>query len=336
MRNPLKSLFKLRRILPLSFGLMTLLSINACAQDEKKRPQILVSIQPIALLVRDLVGDQADVHTLLPSGASPHHFQLKVSDRKRLLEADTLIWVGEDMERFLEKVANQRVERNQTVIELMAVAGLEWPQNPGEETREPVNPSEHKKHGGEDTHHDDLHQSEHNHSHNHAHGVDPHLWLNPANVQRVWLALAAQLSEQFPQLSDTINANLSGQTASLLEVTSEVEAAYKAVTRGYYVYHDGVGHFAAANSLNQLAALTQVPDDAISAKHLHALSQKGKNAACLIADWSEVQQASKYAARLALRVTEVDVLATQTAYSSFNAYYRNFAKQFEGCFILAQ
>lgn len=246
----------------LSITLLAFLGGSAWAQSDVKRPQILVSIQPIALLVRDLVGDQADVHTLLPGGSSPHHFQLKVSDRKRLLEADTLIWVSEDLERFLEKVANQRATNQQAVIELVAIDGLEWPQMASVEAPEQGHGSDHQEHHQEQDHND----------HHHAHGVDPHLWLSPANVQRVWHALAQQLGEQFPHLITTINNRLASQTQALQQASSATEAAFAGVTQGYYVYHDGVAHFAKANNLDQLGALTQVPDEAISAKHLRELN----------------------------------------------------------------
>ncbi|WGO98495.1 zinc ABC transporter substrate-binding protein [Saccharophagus degradans] len=326
MNYLLKSLLKQHSFLYLSITLLAFLGGSAWAQSDVKRPQILVSIQPIALLVRDLVGDQADVHTLLPGGSSPHHFQLKVSDRKRLLEADTLIWVGEDLERFLEKVANQRATNQQAVIELVAIEGLEWPQMASVEAPEQGHGSDHQEHHQEHDHND----------HHHAHGVDPHLWLSPANVQRVWHALAQQLGEQFPHLITTINNRLASQTQALQQASSATETAFAGVTQGYYVYHDGVAHFAKANNLDQLGALTQVPDEAISAKHLRELNHNASNAACLIADWSEVQQASKYGKRLGLRVATVDVLATQTAYTSYNDYYTKFAKQFQGCFILTQ
>lgn len=322
-------------------------------------PTILVSIEPIALIVKDLVGESAHVQTLLSAGASPHHFQLKVSDRKNLLQADMLIWVGEDMERFLEKVADQRIANGQAVLELMAVKGLIWPGEPAQATlphegeqhgashngASHNGPSHHRHsqhasqddHSSESTHHD-------HHGHNHAHGVDPHLWLNPANVQGVARAIAHELGLQFPPLKKTVLEGLAVFEQEIAAADEQSQTLFSGVqTAGshksklsYYVFHDGVGHFAAANGLEQMGALTQVPDESISAKHLRELSLQAKGARCLIADWSEQSQASKYAHRLSLPLVVVDGLATQQAYPRFASYYIKFAERFSACFIMPQ
>lgn len=292
--------------------LLVLLCSNLARADDSARPTILVSIPPIALMVKDLVGEGAEVKTLLSKGASPHHFQLKVSDRKQLLQAELLIWVGEDMERFIEKLAKQRVDSGLAVFELMAVEGLEWP-------NAPEAPKPHKTSS---------------HGHDHAHGVDPHLWLHPENVVQVWQSLASRLTQQFPGLAAPIAENLEREVAVLRQASARVKGLFEGVQKGYFVYHNGVGHFAKANQLVQLAALTEVPDEAISARHLRELSQSSRQAACLIADWAEERQANKYAKRLNLPLVLVDGIASSQSYRNFADYYTQFALSFNACFIM--
>ena len=131
--------------------------------------KVVTSIKPLALLTKLALGDIADVHTLVPTGASPHDYALKVSDRRALAEADLVVWVGPQMERFLERVVDQLPAKQ--VVTLEQLPGLVWPDE--------VQNGHHHHH---DNHHHDDHGSR-----------DLHLWLNPDNGLRVVEALAVRM-----------------------------------------------------------------------------------------------------------------------------------------------
>ncbi len=65
---------------------------------------IVTTIKPLALIVNDIAGPRANVDVLLPTNASPHDYALKPSDIKKLKTADMVVWVGPELELFLEKV----------------------------------------------------------------------------------------------------------------------------------------------------------------------------------------------------------------------------------------
>lgn len=99
---------------------------------------------------------------LLPDGASEHDYSLRPSDVKRLQNADLVVWIGPEMEAFMQKSASKVPPQKQvTIAELAGVKPLLMK--------------------GAD---DDDHESDHDHANSekgddhHHHGeYNMHLWL---------------------------------------------------------------------------------------------------------------------------------------------------------------
>jgi len=70
---------------------------------EGEKPVVLASIEPLAKIARELLGDQAKVDVLLPAGANPHQYALKISDLGRIKSASLLIWNGPALEPYLQR-----------------------------------------------------------------------------------------------------------------------------------------------------------------------------------------------------------------------------------------
>ncbi|WP_299980307.1 metal ABC transporter substrate-binding protein [uncultured Pseudoteredinibacter sp.] len=68
-----------------------------------EKPVVLASIEPLAKIARELLGDRADVEVLLPAGANPHQYALKISDLGRIKSASLLIWNGPALEPYLQR-----------------------------------------------------------------------------------------------------------------------------------------------------------------------------------------------------------------------------------------
>jgi len=144
-----------------SLGTATLLitlalgSLSAQAQPRT----VVASILPIHSLVAGLVGDVHTVEVLLPASASPHGYAMRPSEAQRLQDADLLVWVGPDLETFLERPLSAP-RPGRTVISLLN--DLELTLLPGREG------------GLWETHdHDHGHGHGHTTSH-HGHAADDH------------------------------------------------------------------------------------------------------------------------------------------------------------------
>lgn len=81
------------------------------------RLQIVTTIKPVQLLVMAIVGDEQSVEVLLDPRMSPHDYQLRPSERKKLDRADLVFWVGPSMETFMMPVLSA-LDRRVTIVTL--------------------------------------------------------------------------------------------------------------------------------------------------------------------------------------------------------------------------
>lgn len=118
------------RVIALIFT--TMFSFNASANGDY---QVLASIRPLALIVQDIVKlaeleNSVSVDTLLQRGQSAHHYAVKLSDIQRIKSANLLVWVGPQLEHFLEKPITQYRSSNSlafsTVVEPDSEDSHQW------------------------------------------------------------------------------------------------------------------------------------------------------------------------------------------------------------------
>ena len=207
-------------------------------------PTVLASIQPLALLAQQVVGEHGSVDVLLPGQTSPHDYALSVSDRQSLVSADIVLWVGEALERFLSKPIRQR---DKHVITAMALEGIQWPEE-----------------GGNAHHHD---------GHDHG-GHDPHLWLNPLNHLPIIDALVAELSRLAPAYTAYYQRNGNVLKTELIALDQRLlRETQRANGAAFVVAHPAYTHFVARYQLPQLDYVASTPERRAGAKHLYRLRQ---------------------------------------------------------------
>ncbi len=194
-----------------------------------EKPVVIASIKPLAMITAAVGGEDVRVETLLPPSRSPHDYALRFSDRKRLLAADLVVWVGPMLEFQLDKMLSVSASAV-PVIALADLDGLSWPE------------------AESDAGHDDA---DHDHS-----GRDPHIWLNPENAVLMARAIAEKLVEVAPVLADEIAANLQKFEQDVAK-NSDIsrKSLEKVKADGFVVVHDGFRHWVDYYQLNQLAAL---------------------------------------------------------------------------------
>lgn len=83
-------------------GLLPACSSSAPAKTA--RPNIVVTYSVLGSVVADLVGDEADVTTLIPDGQDPHDFQPSARDIEAINNADIVVSNGLDFEEGLLEV----------------------------------------------------------------------------------------------------------------------------------------------------------------------------------------------------------------------------------------
>ncbi len=274
--------------------IFTLIAALSVAINASGKPEVLASIRPLQLIVNDLAGEWVESGVLVEGAGSPHHFAMRISDRKKIEQADLVVWIGPALERFFDDVLEGK--NRLTFTEL---PGLSWPV---------------EQHG----------------DHDHP-GADPHVWLSLDNVAIFAKALTGRLVEIRPDLDEELNANLNAFNRRLAGLRIKADKAFENSEGSFAVYHDGFRHFTKAHHLDQAAALTLVPEEQISAKRLAQLKAELQQAKCLIVDKSELHTAERYAQVLELPLVQVDLLAADSAVGSYVDYYQSVANSFASC-----
>lgn len=93
----------LRRALAAAMA-AALLALTGCAEGAASdRPLVVVTTNILGDVVSHLVGDEADVLTLMRPGADPHSFEISAAEAARMRSADLLVANGLGLEEGLQQ-----------------------------------------------------------------------------------------------------------------------------------------------------------------------------------------------------------------------------------------
>ncbi len=271
---------------------------------------VVSSIAPLGLLVNDLSPEPENSSVLITGMQTPHSQSLRLVDLKRIREASLFIWVGPRFESEFGSGISKYLSKDRE-LRLSDIPSLK--QKLDEST----------SHAG------------------HTHARDAHLWLSYENSIIIAREIVKRLTLVYPNEREQMQLKLH-QLISQLEndrlIIKDRFTKYKGHNFG--VYHDGYGELVDEFELAQIAHVTLVPDEQISLQQLVLLKNQLRDAACLLADIRELEQAKKIGARLDLKVIEIDLLAnqliaTQTERNTFAypKYLTSLMGSFEKCLI---
>lgn len=151
----------------------------SCGKERERTAgpvRAVVTIAPLAGLVRPLLPPEAEVRVLIPPGRSEHGYELSPGDLRALADADLVVYIGLGLEAQVERALKTSPITRRRVVEFASSVGIE---------------SDH------DHHHD------HDHHDHHDHGpIDPHLWLDPGLVEAFIPALARGAADACSRAGD--------------------------------------------------------------------------------------------------------------------------------------
>ncbi|WP_112123138.1 zinc ABC transporter substrate-binding protein ZnuA [Haemophilus influenzae] len=244
---------------------------------------VLASVKPLGFIVSSIADGVTGTQVLVPAGASPHDYNLKLSDIQKVKSADLVVWIGEDIDSFLDKPISQ-IERKK-VITIADLADVK-----------PLLSKAHHEHFHEDGDHDHDHKHEHKHDHKHDHDhkhehkhdhehhdhdhhegltTNWHVWYSPAISKIVAQKVADKLTAQFPDKKALIAQNLSDFNRTLAEQSEKItEQLANVKDKGFYVFHDAYGYFNDAYGLKQTGYFTINPLVAPGAKTLAHIKEE--------------------------------------------------------------
>ena len=258
---------------------LSIFSFNSIVSADVK---VVTSIKPIHSLAAYVMDGVGKPNVIVDGYNSPHGFSLKPSHAKMIENADLIIWVGEDLEAFLEKPLDS-IAKKAKKVELMNLKGIKKLKFREKNIFEGHDDHGHKKdkhddhghkkdkhddHGHKKDKHDDHGHKEHkehghkedkhdDHGHEgHAHGEhDPHIWLDPMNAR----VIIKEITNQLVKLDST---NAAKYKANSKDAIADIDALTKSIKKDLnknsrvVVFHDAYQYFENRFGIKVLGALT--------------------------------------------------------------------------------
>ncbi len=278
---------------PLFLVLTALLTYSASAQAL----DVVTSIKPLQLLTQDLIAADDRVTLLLPTTASPHDYQMRPSDMRKLQQADLFLWIGPQMERFLTRPLASAVAPHKRLAlldtpELSLRYGghqhddheAQGHEAQGHEVQDPDEQGHHEPHHHEKSHSE---QAVENAATQDPASLDPHIWLSPSNAAKMARHISAALQRLNPSQTEHYQQNLARFLVRLQQADAAIQANIEPLRgQGYVVFHDAFGYFEQHVGLAHLAAFTPSPERRPGAQQIDRIRQvlQSHRATCLFTE----------------------------------------------------
>ncbi|NTE86319.1 zinc ABC transporter substrate-binding protein ZnuA [Agrobacterium rubi] len=274
-------------------SIVTLLLASAAmiaSSNAMAAPNVVVSIKPIHSLVAAIMQGVAEPELIVDGGASPHTYSLKPSNARAIEGADVVFWVGDGLEKFLEKPLHSLAGKA-TVVELDDAKGLEkLPFREGGPF-EGHDHGEHEGHdhaaeAGSDHNHDDAHKHEDGHDHEEGE-YDMHLWLDPANAKAMAVEIEKTLMTVDPANAKTYQENTKTLVDNLDVLDKEIaETVAPIKDKPFVVFHDAYQYFEHHYGVKTAGSITVSPESIPGAERIKQIHAKVKelNATCVFAE----------------------------------------------------
>ena len=283
---------------------------------------VVASLKPLGFIASAIADGVTDTQVLLPDGASEHDYSLRPSDVKRLQGADLVVWIGPEMEAFMEKsVKNIPNAKQVTIAQLNDVKPLLMK-------------------GADDDDDDHGHNdagSEKSDEHHHHGDYNMHLWLSPEIARASAVAIHEKLVELMPQSRAKLDANLKDFEAQLASTEKQVGNELAPLKgKGYFVFHDAYGYFEKQFGLTPLGHFTVNPEIQPGAQRLHEIRTQlvEQKATCVFAEPQFRPAVVEAVARgTSVRMGTLDPLGTniKLGKTSYSAFLNQLANQYASC-----
>jgi manganese/iron transport system substrate-binding protein len=240
------------------FILLSLLLLSACSASGPEttasagKLKVVATTTLIGDIVKNIGGEQIDLSVLLPIGADPHNYEPSPKDLAQVANAEVVFTNGAGLEGFMTRLL-ENAGSKATIISLSDGLTLIDAAEEGAQ-------AENTDHGGS----------------------DPHVWMDPNNVQH-WVDRIEQvLSEADPGHATTYRANSQAYQQALSDLDSwisqqvaQVPQANRKIVSDHVVF----GYFARRYGFEQVGAV--IPSISTlaspSAQELASLEETIKN-----------------------------------------------------------
>ncbi|WP_458461172.1 metal ABC transporter solute-binding protein, Zn/Mn family [Paenibacillus sp.] len=255
-------------------------------ESEAAKLNVQVSFYPMYEFTKNVAGDLADVHTLVPAGMEPHDWEPTPQDIASIEKADVLVYNGAGMESWIDQVTGSL--SNTSLIQVEATKGVnllegtEDEHDHGHEDSDGTDTHDHADESAGESHdhdhadeatteeHDHDHDAEAEEGHGHDHGgLDPHVWLSPALAIKEVRNIEAGLAQAAPEHAEQFKQNADAYVAQLESLDQDFKAAVTDSKRKDFItQHAAFGYLAQEYGLQQVPIAGLSPEQEPSAAQM--------------------------------------------------------------------
>jgi zinc transport system substrate-binding protein len=235
---------------------------SSCKQQDRgvggpKQLNIVTTLFPLYDFTKNIAGDKASVSLLLPPGVEAHSFEPKAGDVLKVNNADLFVFTGKYMEPWADGLLKGVDNKGLLVVD--ASKGIAFIE-------------------GADEHHDHgLEGVKHKEVDHHDHGkIDPHIWLDFGNAQKMVSTIREALIIKDPANKDHYVKNADAFIAKLADLDNRYREAFSSCKKKIFVHggHFAFNYIAKRYGLTYISAYQGSPDAEPSPKKLIALKKK--------------------------------------------------------------
>jgi ABC-type Zn uptake system ZnuABC Zn-binding protein ZnuA len=267
------------------------------------RPVVIVAVEPVALLVREICEDSCDVLTLIPKGVSEHDWQPEPKEIVKAKNAVASIAIGLGFDDgWFKKIGTDP----KSIFWLgPMLSPMPWWSDDITGT---------VKHDHETATHK---------GHEHEHGkMDPHVWVDAVRMASAATAVAQHLSKVLPASSTGFEGRAKIISQRLAALQLVVEARRKTwSSRPVVMFHDVAGYFGRRFDLPVLAVASGSSGHHLSARMMGEMSRRfaAANVAAVVVE-RDGGAAKNLARELKTTIKVVDFAASKK-YTNWDAWY---------------
>ncbi|WP_395479749.1 zinc ABC transporter substrate-binding protein ZnuA [Candidatus Curculioniphilus buchneri] len=240
--------------------------------------EIVTSVRPLGFIAAAIADGIMPVKVILPDGASPHNYALRPTDMMHIKKADLLVWVGPELEAFLDHlVMSLPTEKCITLACVPSVVPLLM-------TNKKYNDGQYKNYcqnNYNSNNYISMNSSYHNSEYN------MHIWLSPTIAYRTAEIIYNRLIKLLPGKKKMLDNNLQMFKNILLKNDRDLNKILLPIRgKEYYVFHDAYGYFEKYYGLTPLGYFTINPEIQPGAQALHNIRTQliKKKITCIFAE----------------------------------------------------
>ncbi|MFA5986267.1 MAG: metal ABC transporter substrate-binding protein [Parcubacteria group bacterium] len=224
-----------------------LLKSNQKKESPSARISVVTTLFPLYDFAKNVGGDHVDVSLLLPPGVEAHSFEPTPSDIITINRSDVFVYTGAFMEPWVEDVIAGMQNDTVTIVNTSAHIAL-------------IN--ENEDHGDESSHS----------------GIDPHVWLDFDNAQKMVDAITDALAQKDPTHAGDYRTNAVQYKETLAQLDHTYATTLAQCRRRDIVYggHYAFGYMSKKYDLRYEAAYGISPNAEPSAQDLAQLVEQIK------------------------------------------------------------